>query len=69
VQAALVAVGWHLLAGGVHLPEQAVVAVCDLGAGFCASIVSRTGDGLEVLVNVAAPSGGGDATIRIGRLA
>ncbi|MET7424975.1 Hsp70 family protein [Dactylosporangium sp. NPDC005555] len=59
--AAPVAVGWHLLAGGVDLPEQAVFAVCDLGAGFSATVLTRTGDGFDVLASVGAASGGGDA--------
>jgi molecular chaperone DnaK (HSP70) len=59
--AAPVAVGWHLLAGGVGLPEQSVVAVCDLGAGFSARVLSRTGDGFEVLASIEEPLGGGDA--------
>ncbi|MFC5001969.1 Hsp70 family protein [Dactylosporangium cerinum] len=58
--AAPVAVGWHLLAGGVDLPEQSVVAVCDLGAGFSARVLSRAGDGFEVLASVEEPLGGGD---------
>lgn len=56
-----VAVGWHLVAGGADLPEQTVVAVCDLGAGFSTTVLSRTGAGFEVLASVAVPSGGGDA--------
>ncbi|MFC4047654.1 Hsp70 family protein [Dactylosporangium siamense] len=59
--AAPVAVGWHLLAGGVDLAEQSVVAVCDLGAGFSARVLSRAGDGFEVLAGVEEPLGGGDA--------
>lgn len=59
--AAPVAIGWHLLAGGVDLPEQAVVAVCDLGAGFTASVLARAGDGFDVLASVEAVAGGGDA--------
>jgi hypothetical protein len=48
--AAPVAVGWHLLAGGVGLPEQSVVAVCDLGAGLSARLLSRTGADLDFLL-------------------
>ncbi|MFF5123218.1 Hsp70 family protein [Dactylosporangium aurantiacum] len=59
--AAPVAVGWHLLAGGADLPEQAIVTVCDLGAGFTASVLARTGDGFEALAGVEASDGGGDA--------
>ncbi|MEU0563132.1 hypothetical protein [Dactylosporangium sp. NPDC006015] len=58
--AAPVAVGWHLLAGGAELAEQAFV-VCDLGAGHTATVLARTGGGFDVLASVDAADGGGDA--------
>ncbi|MET7399618.1 Hsp70 family protein [Dactylosporangium sp. NPDC005572] len=53
-----VAVGAYLQAGGVRLPVDACLAVCDLGVGFEASVLRRTRDGFEVLACVDVDAGG-----------
>jgi hypothetical protein len=53
-----VAVVRRLDATGVPVPVGSWVAVCDIGAGFAASVVARTPDGLEVMSTVDAPAGG-----------
>ncbi|MET7403112.1 hypothetical protein ABZS66_57505 [Dactylosporangium sp. NPDC005572] len=55
------AVAWHLVAGGVSLSVGECVVVCDVGAGFEASVVCRTEAGFEVLSAVAVPDAGGHA--------
>jgi hypothetical protein len=47
-----VAVGWHLLAGGVRLPVGGRVMVCEVGDGCVATVLGRTGSGFEVLSSV-----------------
>jgi hypothetical protein len=53
-----VAVVRRLEAASVAVPAGSWVAVCDVGAGFAASVVARTADGLEVVATVDAPAGG-----------
>ncbi|GAB3848953.1 hypothetical protein GCM10027610_071320 [Dactylosporangium cerinum] len=59
--AAPLAVAWHLTAGGVDIPVGRCVLVCDFGAGFAASVVTRTPDGFETLATIHAQSVGGAA--------
>ncbi|MGI5185451.1 hypothetical protein ACQEVZ_55320 [Dactylosporangium sp. CA-152071] len=48
-----VAVGWHLLAGGVQLPAGASVLVCQVGQDDCtATVLRRTETGFEGLSSV-----------------
>src|SRR6266511_4375199 len=53
-----VAVVRRLEATGVPVPVGSWVAVCDVGAGFAASVVAHTSDGLAVVSTVDAPAGG-----------
>jgi Hsp70 protein len=53
-----VAVVRRLEATGVPVPVGSWIAVCDIGAGFAASVVARTPDGLEAVSTVDAPAGG-----------
>src|SRR6266511_4075871 len=53
-----VAVVRRLKATGLAVPVGSWVAVCDVGAGFAASVVVRTSDGLAVVSTVDAPAGG-----------
>src|SRR5205814_7849309 len=57
-EAAPVAVVRRLEAGGVSVPAGSWVTVCDIGAGFTASVVARTPDGFEVVSRAGAPAGG-----------
>ncbi|WP_432830717.1 hypothetical protein [Dactylosporangium sp. CA-092794] len=47
-----VAVGWHLLAGGVALAPGALVLVCAVDTGCSATVLRRTGGGFEVMSTV-----------------
>ncbi len=53
-----VAVVRRLEATGLAVPVGSWVAVCDVGAGFAASVVAHTPDGLAVVSTVDAPAGG-----------
>nr|BFE56437.1 hypothetical protein GCM10020063_009630 [Dactylosporangium thailandense] len=49
---AAVAVGWHLLAGGVRLEPGAVLLVCTVDAECAATVLHRTPEGFAVLSSV-----------------
>ncbi|MGI5243322.1 hypothetical protein [Dactylosporangium sp. CA-139066] len=52
VMPAAVAVGWHLLAGGVWLEPGASVLVCGVDGGCAATVLRRSAEGFEVLAAV-----------------
>ncbi|WP_344612509.1 hypothetical protein [Dactylosporangium salmoneum] len=47
-----VAVGWHLLAGGLQLEPGAVVLLCVVDGGCAATVLRRTREGFEVVSSV-----------------
>src|SRR5439155_3499634 len=55
-----IAVAEHLLTTGAPIPVGGCLVVCDLGAGFEASVVRRGADGFEVLATREVPEAGGD---------
>jgi molecular chaperone DnaK (HSP70) len=62
-----VAVGEHLLASGVQLAVGSFIVVCDVGAGFEASVLRRGPSGFEVLSTFDDLDAGGFGRDRSGR--